>query len=462
MRVLLRFMLIAILLLAISSQSRDPLAVITEYYNTQAPNVEDPNYSELSEKYQALTDEYIDATGIRDHLNSLPWSVSNDMYRLVRLGSVGFRMVSLGLASEIENAQSMWDMASASTHMAATGDGGAMMATGIEMIVNNVQNMWEVVGLVQEMNEIFKSRPGSRLELMAVDYDTFARLYMGLGSLKVLGENWKRPENQQVFDKSLQLTMVAFVQSARQLAGMKKVSGGKVVALSIEARLALALMELPEELQHFVLNYWNEGAQAIIKKEASWFGNGRDIFKNEVADSLTELETLIDNPDLKKGIRTGTYSAKVGILTVGLAQMYFATPERALSEIANAEETLEKWGMEPAHLSTILTPLTYSSSLIKSGLELGVEWTLGPVAYMETLAGALAGGVISGVGSAYSFLAHPGQNLGLNWVAENSIASASQAMGMVKGLNPSGLVDACGSLFSEGLPNPFARFGKQK
>ena len=179
-----------------------------------------------------------------------------------------------------------------------------------------------------------------------------------------------------------------------------------------------------------------------------------------MAEALTELESLIDNPDLKKGIRTGTYSAKVGILTVGLAQMYFATPERALSEIANAEQTLEKWGMEPSHLSTILTPLTYSSSLIKSGLELGVEWTLGPVAYMETLAGALAGGVVTGVGAAYRFLAHPGQNLGLNWVAANSVATASQAMNLVSGVNPRAMVDACGSLFSEGLPNPFTRWTK--
>jgi hypothetical protein len=239
--------------------------------------------------------------------------------------------------------------------------------------------------LFKDLNEVFHSKPGSSVELMATDYEAFIALFEQLELLKVLNKhNIDRPDLKNII--ALEST-VYLLEVSRQLAGLKKVTAGEVVAFSLEAEIAATLLEVPEKDRTQLLEVWDKNHLEAIKRRTSFIGKGRETLTNEVTSFLSEITTVIENPELAKGIRTSTYSAKTGILLLSLLQTKYRSADEALTKISQAETYLKRAGLESSYLATAVKPLSFTTSLIQAGTSKSAEWSIGSVSYIEYATG---------------------------------------------------------------------------
>ena len=323
-------------------------------------------------------DRFAEITDIKAKLDHLPWQLPSNSYRLFKIGTLVFSFHQIATSGSVVAGKATISLANAGI---AGIDSGTALADSGKVLVEVVADSWELLKTMGQIMELVSSSPGSKIEIMTADYTAFVSLFENLELLKLI----ERSENVSALLKSeLMINSVAsLVAVSRQVAGLKMITGGEMLAYSLQAEIAATLLELEVGHRQLILETWRVNYEKAVAAQTSMLGKKRNILNEEVSTFLQDIELLLASEKMNRGLRTSTYSAKVGILLAGLLQAKFRSVDDALDSLEQSQETLRNYGINSKVADVALAPFAISAALIRKGAEGGLRWSIGPAAYLE-------------------------------------------------------------------------------
>lgn len=352
------------------------------------------SYAQSGDVSPADAQRFNELTDIEIKLAMLPWALPAEVYRSVKLASIAWRMNELVAGVGVDVATSAVRNSAVILDLADGVASGVSVAEGVKGAVESTMQLWEGIGLLGDAAALFRSSPGSPVEMMGVDYTAFVGLFEHLELLKAFEKYGV--SDPKIIDSIMAKSTLYLIQVSRQLAGLKMITGGELIAYSLEAEIAATLLELSSSRREVLFETWRFAYNKVVDSETFPFTEGRRVLKEEVGIFLEELRLMISDEDLNRGIRTATYTGKAGILLVGLLQTKFGAPDQALRFLEGSREALESWGFKSTTTDYVLAPVEFAAGTIRMGIGKTALWSVGSLAFIEDVSG-------KGIGQVYEF-----------------------------------------------------------
>ncbi len=319
-------------------------------------------------------------TNFEEKVASLPWSFTADWYRFIRGASMLFQLHTIFTTPSLEVPEGLRTIYVDGVQVTNPG-------VAITEIAEFFLDVADAVPIVADFYSIFGTNPGEKIRLLSMKYEIFISLFRTIEIIESLHGDIDN-HSSLLLGKAVSESVLLLTHASRQIAGLKMVTGGEVVAYNLEALIAVSLLELDESLRNSVLSAWSNSYEKTVRQEVGWFfdltGERKKVFQLEVETLMNELVSIVENPEAQRKIRSGTFTHNAGVLMVGLLQENFRNAELALEAIENAEKNLKSLGIEDNRLKYVLAPISGAAGFTRKAIDNTALWTLSGVSMVES------------------------------------------------------------------------------
>ena len=183
---------------------------------------------------------------------------------IAKYGALALRMSRVGAASGVQSTISASKAALESAEI-------TVIAEGFKGIIASAKEATEFIRILSDFKSIENgSEVGSDIMLLDADYKPLSNFIRAIEVLKIL-DKFKRLNNKNYFINFRNILMaeayIDFISATRQVDGLRKVMGGKILANDFISILAFSMQDLPEDIKSELINYFDESIEKTSNKE---------------------------------------------------------------------------------------------------------------------------------------------------------------------------------------------------